>query len=298
MTGPSTLIVGCGYLGRVVGRRLIGRGGRVLGTTRSSEKAKALALDGIEPVIADVLDTQSLGALPEAERVLYCVGFDRRSGASMRSVSLDGLLNSLSRLDLKKTSLVYVSSTGVYGQDDGSWVDEDSETRPTHESGRVCLEAERLVSETFAQAGGAAVILRLAGLYGPGRIIGRAGLERGEPVVGDPTRYLNLIHVEDAATVALAALDRGEKGRAYLACDDLPLPRREYYELAARLLGGPPPRFVPAPEGSPEAKRQESNKRVSNRRMKDELAVVLDYPSAAVGLEAVLRSDDRTSPTG
>ncbi|MHC5539851.1 NAD-dependent epimerase/dehydratase family protein, partial [Singulisphaera rosea] len=179
MTGPTTLIVGCGYLGRVVGRRLIDRGDRVFGTTRTAEKAKGLALDGIEPVVAEVLDPNTLGGFPEAGRVLYCVGFDRRSGASMRSVYLDGLANALSVLDLKKTLFVYVSSTGVYGQDDGSWVDEDSETRPTHESGRVCLEAEQLVRARIIERGGAAVILRLSGLYGPGRIIGRAGLERG-----------------------------------------------------------------------------------------------------------------------
>ncbi|MEJ7638760.1 MAG: SDR family NAD(P)-dependent oxidoreductase, partial [Singulisphaera sp.] len=99
-----------------------------------------------------------------------------------------------------------------------------------------------------------------------------------------PSKYLNLIHLDDAARASVAAFDRGEGGRTYLACDDRPVERREYYDLVARCLGAPTPRFVlPAPEGL-EARREETNKRVSNRRLRSELGVQLAYPDITTGV--------------
>ena len=91
----TTLIIGCGYLGQRVGRLLAASGERFFGTVRSGARAAQIAALGIEPVVADVLNPQSLGALPAVERVFYCVGFDRSAGASMRTVYVEGLLNVL-----------------------------------------------------------------------------------------------------------------------------------------------------------------------------------------------------------
>jgi nucleoside-diphosphate-sugar epimerase len=288
----TTLILGCGYLGTRVGERLVRRGERVLGTVRSSARADSLEALGIGPIVADVLHPRSLDALPAVDRVFYCVGFDRGAGVSMRAVYVDGLRNVLARLAGRAGRLVYASSTGVYGRGLGEWVDEDSPTVPAHESGRVVLDAEKLLCVEGDEPGIPAVILRYSGLYGPGRILRRASLERGEPIVGDPDRPLNLVHVDDAAAAAVAALDRGRPGRVYLVSDDRPLPRRAYYTLAATLLGAPAPRFeAPAP-GSPEALREESSKRVSNRRMHEELGVPLAHPDITTGLPASLASGD------
>src|SRR5207248_2633215 len=112
----STLIVGCGYLGRRVGRLLAERGEPTMGTVRTPERASALVPLGIEPVLADVLDPASLERLPEARRVVYCVGFDRSKGVPMRTVYVDGLRNVLERLGNVPEVLVYTSSTGVYGR--------------------------------------------------------------------------------------------------------------------------------------------------------------------------------------
>lgn len=280
----TTLIVGCGYLGRRVGRKLSLRSERVLGTTRSEAKAADLAGRGVEPVVADVLDPSSLRRLPEADRALYCVGFDRSAGVPMRSLSMDGLRNVLEALAGRVSKLVYTSSTSVYGIDDGGWVDEDSPTEPKTESGLVGLDAERRAQDFCDRQGIECVVMRSSGLYGPGRLIRREALKRGEPIVGDPSKYLNLIHIDDAASAAVAALDRGVSGRVYLATDDRPIERREYYTLAASLIGGPGPRFVVRDPKSLE----EANKRVSNRRIKAELGLTLAYPDIRTGLPATI----------
>ncbi len=284
----TTLIVGCGYLGRRVGQRLHLRHERVMGTTRGETRAKEIAGWGVEPVHADVLDPDSLARLPRSERVFYCVGFDRAAGVAMRTVYVDGLANALEALAGRTKRVVYASATSVYGRNDGGWVDEETPTAPTTESGRVCLDAERLAARVCDGHGLELVIVRYSGLYGPGRILRRSALERGEPVVGDPSKFLNLIHVDDAAAAAVAALDRGAAGRTYLATDDRPLERREFYQSAATALGAPAPRFVAPEPGSPEARREESNKRVSNRRITSELGLALRFPNVLDGLVASL----------
>jgi nucleoside-diphosphate-sugar epimerase len=272
----TTLIVGCGYLGLRVASRLIERGEHVLGTTRRADRSAELRSLGIEPVILDVVDP-ARGELPSFDHLLYCVGFDRSSGASMRTVYVDGLLGILGRLEGRSLRFVYAGSTSVYGQDDGSIVTEDDPTEPRQTSGQVCLEAERI-----AIARGASV-LRLAGLYGPGRIIRRAALLAGEPIIGDPEKVVNLIHIDDATTAAVAALDLGQPSRVYNVADDRPVSRRELYALTAACLGAPVPSFRPL-EG--ESGREEANRRIGNPRMKDELGVLLQYPDVTTGIPA------------
>ncbi len=260
----STLIVGCGYLGQRVARQLRARGERVIGTVRSEARAGELSRDfpGIVPMIADVLDPRSIDRLPAADRALYCVGYDRASGASMRSVYVTGFRDALERLAGRVGRLVLASSTGVYGPspDAGEWVDEDTPTDPAHESGRVVLAAEEVLRDEAGKRGLAWIILRYAGLYGPGRVPRRASIERNEPIVGDPDRPLNLIHVEDAASAAVAALDRGRSGRIYCVSDDHPGPRGAFYRLAADLLGSPRPG---SSSPSPEAPRRFARCRAS-----------------------------------
>jgi nucleoside-diphosphate-sugar epimerase len=284
----TTLIVGCGYLGQRLGARLVRDGGRVFGTVRSPGRAGEIAGLGIEPVIADVLRPETIDRLPEAERVFYAVGFDRSAGAAMREVYVQGLQNVLDRLPSSVRRLVYASSTGVYGQAGGESVDEGSPTDPPHESGRVVLEAEGRVRTWADSRGASAVVLRFAGLYGPGRIVRRALLERGEPIPGDPEKFLNLVHNDDAAQAAAAALDADAPEPIYLVADDRPVTRREYYAVAARIIGAPGPRFEPPRPGSVESARDATSKRVDNRRMKAGLGVVLRYPDISTGLAAAL----------
>jgi nucleoside-diphosphate-sugar epimerase len=289
----STLIIGCGYLGQRLGTLLRQGGERVMGTVRSAARAAELAGLGIQPVVADVLRPDSLRDLPSSECIFYCVGFDRSSGAAMKAVYVDGLQNVLDNLSPAVRRLVYASSTGVYGQTGGEWVDEDSPTCPQHESGRVILEAEQRVGAWVAERDASVVALRFAGLYGPGRIVRRNLLERGAPMPGDPDKFLNLVHIDDAAQAAAAALDAVVIEPIYLIGDDRPVTRREYYSLAAKVLDAPEPRFEWPQSGSVESARDATNKRVRNRRMKLGLDLTLLYPDITTGLPAALRPSHR-----
>jgi len=279
------LVIGCGYLGRRVAARWRAAGLRVFAATRSRSHADEFQRSGLEPVPCDVLDPSSLCALPEAPDVAYCVGLDRTAGVDMRTVYVDGLANVLTALAGRRNAtadggrFVYVSSTGVYAQSDGREVDESAATEPVAESGRVVLEAERLLHQRRPDA----MILRFAGIYGPGRLIREKTVRAGEPLSGDPDQWLNLIHVEDGAAAVLAALERGRPGGVYNVCDDRPVRRRDFYTRMAEVLGAPPPRFAP-PAGGSDADRV--NRRTVNRRMREELAVVLRYPSYEEGLAA------------
>src|SRR5262245_55172324 len=175
---PTQFILGCGYLGRVVARLWLAEGRRVAALTRS--RADELRSLGIEPIIGDVTDHATL-RLPVADTVLFAVGLDRSAGKSMREVYVRGLANTLDALRAPRR-FVYVSSTSVYGQTDGGWVDETSPTEPADESGCIVLECERLLRERLPEA----IVLRFAGIYGPGRIIKRTALEKGEPLATDP----------------------------------------------------------------------------------------------------------------
>lgn len=289
MARTTSLIIGCGYLGLRVARILVDRGERVFGTTRSLGRGIELARWGVEAVVADVMVPESLARLPEVDRVLYCVGFDRSKGVPIRTVYVDGLRHALGHLIDRAGKVVYASSTGVYGQDDGSWVDEDSPTEPRSESGKACLEAEE-VFRSYEMIH--STILRFSGLYGPGRIMRREGLLQGQPIAGDPEKYLNLIHIGDAALASIAALDRGENGSLYLVTDDRPAPRREFYALAAQALNAPAPQFEPPEPGSAKAGREDSNKRVSNARMHADLGVKLTYPDIITGVPAAILAEN------
>ena len=282
------LIIGCGYLGERVARNWLDNGYETWVLTRSEERAARLAESGLNPLIGDVLDLGSLQKFPQVETILFAVGFDRASKRSKRTVYVEGLRNVLKENRGKFQRIVYISSTSVYGQDNGEFVDEFSAASPSEENGCICRDAEAVVSEPFRRADqdartGEAVVLRLAGIYGPGRLLAREQqLRRGGLLSGNPDAWLNLIHVEDAVQAVLAAEDRGRAGETYLVCDDQPIRRREYYAALASQLGIVPPGFEEVAADAPERRR--FNKRCVNRRMREELCVKLQSPTVIEGL--------------
>jgi nucleoside-diphosphate-sugar epimerase len=288
------LVVGCGVLGLRVARGLKARSVAVAATTRSPDRAAAFAAEGIAPVVCDILDPASLAGLPEVDAVFHAVASDRSSGVPMRTLYVDGLRNVLDRLAGRVGRFVLAGSTGVYGQSDGSWVDEDAPTEPATESGRVGLEAEAVLR----QSGVPATVLRFAGLYGPERLPRRAALERGEPVAGDPEHFLNLIHLDDAATAALAALlaTTPEPGPLYVVADGHPVSRRDFYGAMAEFLRLPPPAFAVGPAAGDRAGRDASHKRVRADRIGRELGVSWRYPDFRAGLAACLAADPPPEP--
>jgi nucleoside-diphosphate-sugar epimerase len=288
MTPCDCLIVGVGYLGREVALRWAGGSNRVVGTTRHQHRFGALEELGIRPVVWDVLDPGA-GQLPSAETVLYCVGFDRSLGVPIHNVYVDGLRATLEQLPPCRR-FIYVSSTGVYGDAAGGWVDESTLPAPTDVAGRACLEAERVLAHAARQRGMDTVVLRLAGLYGPGRFIGVEALREQRAIEADPDAHLNLIHVEDAATVVTAGRARAEQGGVYLVSDGHPVRRRAFYEYAASLLNSPPPKFAHA-----RSRRSRGDRRISNARMLTELHVKLAFADYRQGLADCL---GRHSTTG
>ena len=273
-TGPA-LVVGCGYLGRRVADawRAAGRPVYALTRTRGDEFRAA----GLLPVTGDVTDPASLAGLrdlPPLSTVLYAVGTDRRAGHTMREVYVEGLRNVLAAVP-EVERWVHVSSTGVYGQTDGSVVTEQSPTEPLEESGRVVLEAER----TLHAVKPTATILRFAGIYGPGRWLRKAALLAGEPYTADAEKWLNLVHVADGVRAVRCA--ETSPGGVFNIADDEPVRRRDFYTLSAQLLGAPEAKFEP-----PETPAREANRRVNNALARSVLHFAPQYPSYREGLAA------------
>lgn len=285
-TSMDKLIVGCGYLGRRVARAWMAEGDRVFALTRSAANAADLQAMGVIPIIGDICQPESLSDLPGVNTVLFAVGYDRGSGKSQREVYVDGLKAVLQIVGPGSARscqrFLYVSSSSVYGQSEGEWVDESSITEPVQPGGVCCLEAEQLVFSSFA-AHGSANVLRLSGIYGPDRLLSRvATLRAGEPIAGRGDAWLNLIHVDDGVRAIQACEKFGKPGQTYLVSDDAPMMRSEYYEKLADLTGSPTPTF--SPETASSRGSGGINKRCLNRRIREELKVVLAYPSISVGL--------------
>jgi len=259
-------------------------GHQVWATTRHRSRAAALGREGINGVIADWADRRTLCDLPNADRVLVAVSFDRHAGRSPYESLVRGFANLLAVLP-QETDVCYISTTGVYHQRDGSWVDERSPTRPGREVARVHLQAEELLWRLRPESPW--TILRLAGIYGPGRVPRVGDVIGGRPIAASPSSFLNLIHVEDAARAVMAAWARS-KHRLYLLGDDHPVVRGEFYREIARRCSASPPRFAEPTAKASGWNRSESNKRVWNRRMKRELIAKLEYPSFREGLASIL----------
>jgi nucleoside-diphosphate-sugar epimerase len=279
----TKLIVGCGYLGQRVAALWRDQRHQVFAGTRQAPPPPAYHELDLSPVPCDVLDPESLKNLPRADTVLYAVGFDRSSGATMRAVYVDGLAHVLERLPPPE-KFIYISSSSVYGQTDGDWVDEVSVTLPQEETGRIVLEAEKVLRQKRPDA----VILRFSGIYGPGRLLRRKTIEAGEPIVGDGSKWLNLIHVEDGARAILAAEEHAQPGRIYNVCDSHPVQRRDFYAEMARLLEAPEPRFILALEGTPTPPHEKGNRRIANKRLREELGVEFRFPDYRQGLRGSL----------
>jgi nucleoside-diphosphate-sugar epimerase len=274
------LIIGCGYLGRRVARSAAAAGHMVHAMTRSAAHADEFRSQGWEPVIADVLKPESLAELPQVDVVVHAVGLDRRSGASMQDVYVGGMANVVRFLS-KPGRFLYVSSSSVYGQTDGSWVDESSPTEPQEDSGRIVLETEQTLRSALPDA----IVLRFSGIYGPGRLLRRQTIESGEPIVGDAEKWLNLIHVEDGAAAVLRAFE-APLGSTFNICDDEPVKRRDFYRELARCLGKPEPTFLPPPPGQPTPPHEKGNRRIRNEAMRRSFGIELAYPNFRVGLAA------------
>jgi nucleoside-diphosphate-sugar epimerase len=275
-SGPA-LVVGCGYLGGRVAAAWRAQGRTVYALTRG--RGDELRAAGLTPIVGDVTDPASLAGvrdLPPLSTVLYAVGLDRGAGKSMREVYVEGVKNVAAALP-QVARWLHVSSTSVYGQTGGEVVTETSPTEPREESGKVVLDTERALHAARPDA----IILRFAGIYGPGRVLRRAALLKGEPYTPDPDKWLNLIHVADGVAAVLAAEFHGTDGRIYNISDETPVTRRDFYTETAKVLGAPPAAFEP-----PATPADEANRRLSTEMARTVLGFTPRYPSYREGLAA------------
>lgn len=283
----SKLIVGCGYLGFRVAQLWRSAGIEVLATTRSAERASSWSAWGLRPIVWDVTS----GKLPlaaEVDTVVYAIGYDRASGRSKHEVYAEGLRNTLAGLSPATRRVILVSSVGVYSQHNGEWIDESSACEPTREGGQAALAAEEcLFTSSFRER---AIVLRAAGIYGPGRIPRSADLLAGRGLAVEADSFLNLIHVDDLAQIVVAA-EQIQAPRTLLVSDGCPVLRREYYEYLAQLLGAPAVQFLPSAAGSRERERGGGNKRVCNARLREEIALELNYADFRTGLTSIVNAE-------
>ena len=283
----TILVFGYGYTASVIGQKLLSEGWRVIGTTRSSDKAAAMKADGIEAVLWP--DESITEALASATHILLS------AAPSEKGDPVLGTLSSEIRQRAAQYEWVgYLSTTAVYGDRDGGWVDETSPLFPATRRGQLRVEAEQAWRELGAESGLPVHVFRLAGIYGPGRgpfAKVRAGTARRIIKKG---QVFSRTHVEDIAQVLRASIATPNAGAIYNVCDNDPAPPQEVIAEAARMLSLPPPEAVDfdTAEMTPMARSfYAESKKVSNRRILEELGITLKYPDYRSGLDALLAAE-------
>jgi len=283
---PRLLCFGLGYSAMALVRTLPSDWS-VIGTSRSAEAAAKLADDGITPVVFDGSGPPDgwPDVLDNVTHVLSSVPPDSSGDPVLRHLGAD--LARAAGLDW----IGYLSTTGVYGDRDGAWVDEDTATAPTAPRGRRRDAAEQDWLKLWREHGRPVHIFRLAGIYGPGRSqldTVRRGTARR---IVKPGQVFGRIHVDDIVQVLRASIDRPRGGGIYNVCDDEPAPPQDVIAFAAELLGLPIPPEVPYEEAELSDMARSfygENKRVHNDRIKTELGVHLAYPDYRAGLRALM----------
>ncbi|RBI76886.1 SDR family NAD(P)-dependent oxidoreductase [Roseovarius sp. TE539] len=277
----TLLSFGHGYSARALARRLRPHSWSIHGTTRSPGKTAALRDEGVTPLIFPGNDIRA--ALEGATHLLISAGPDAKGDPVLRECR-----TAIAAVAPRLEWAGYLSTTGVYGDHQGGWVDEDTPLTPSTERGRLRVAAE---AEWQAIPGLPLHIFRLAGIYGPGRgpfeKVRRGSARR----IIKPGQVFSRIHVEDIAQVLAASIDSPDPGAVYNLCDDDPAPPQDVIGHAADLLGLPLPPEVDFDDAdmSPMARSfYAESKRVSNDRIKRDLGVALRYPSYRDGLAALL----------
>jgi nucleoside-diphosphate-sugar epimerase len=237
----SALVIGAGYLARFLAGQLPGEGPvvavrRSAPSTPGAPRVVPLACDVTTSDAARVLTPALRGFEGPAFFLLPPTGF----GSAAPAQALATLFSVLSAARVRR--VVVASSTGIYGEEAGATVGAATPPRPASPPARQLADIE----QAWRDSGLPCRIVRLAGLYGPGRIIGRDAILQGRALPGDPGGWLNLVRAEDAAAALVAAALTTDESETYLISDGAPVQRREYYSCLAQLLGRPPPQFDPA----------------------------------------------------
>lgn len=275
------LIIGCGYVGKALGEALIRLGHKVHGIRRNKDSRTELENAGIQPLFADITQREQLNGLLQSFDWIINTTSSSRGGAEIhREVFVNGTRNLIDWMTTRPPQkFIFTSSTGVYGQVDGSLVNEDSPAEPTGGTGRNLLEAEKMVCEANG------IVLRVSGIYGPQRGFLYRQYLKGEAVLNEKDeRWLNMLHREDVVGAILKVLELAPPGEIFNATDNEPVTEFKFFEWLAEKLGRPMP---PTGEKPPRGKRNRTNKRVENKRLKA-LGWQLHYPTFREGYSALI----------
>ncbi|AGB36531.1 SDR family oxidoreductase [Natronococcus occultus] len=286
-------ILGCGYVGRELGRQLLERGHEAIGVRRSEDGIERLEDDGIDAVRADLTDPSELEAVPDVDAIVFAASSGGRDAEAAREIYVEGLETAIAAFGEREDApdrVIYTSSTGVYGDHDGDWVDESTRIEPTTAKTEVLAEAERVARELPAEYGFDGTVARYAGLYGPDRYRLDRYLE-GPVTAG----YLNMIHRDDAAGAVRYLLeDDLARGEIVQVVDDEPVEKWAFADWLADEAGVErPPKRTKAErleddELSETARRRIlTSKRCSNAKLR-ELGYELAYPTFREGYREVL----------
>ena len=284
---PRILIAGCGYVGQATADLFHAAGWDVEGWTASEESAATLSSKPYPVCQVDISKSDQVEEHAGTfEAVVHCASSRGGGVESYRQIYLNAARNLVHRF--AATRLLFTGSTSVYAQKDGSWVTEQSEAAPDRETGRVLLATENLV----LAAGG--MVMRLAGIYGPGRCALLTKLLEGTAIIdAENDRFVNQAHRDDIASAIFLLLTRQTPPQIYNVVDDKPMLQSECYRWLAKRLGRPVP---PIGKSTRPRKRGDSNKRVSNARLRS-LGWTPRYPTFADGMEtSVLSSFESLVP--
>lgn len=285
----GVFIVGCGDVGSRVARLWRQRGLPVRALARSQGSGERLRGHGIEPVNGDLDSPESLADYALAGHALYYLAPPAEGGDD--DPRMAAFVAALARQPLPAV-VVYLSTSGVYGDKQGAWVDEESPPDPQTARARRRLAAENTLRAWGRRCGVAVVVLRVGGIYGPGRLP-LERLQQGLPVLREAEcGYTNRIHADDLATIGVAAAERGRADRIYNVSDGRNGTMTEYFKAVAARLGLPPPPEITFAEAQQQLSPAmlsylTESRRLCNRRMLDELGVTLRYPDLARGLATI-----------
>jgi nucleoside-diphosphate-sugar epimerase len=285
------LIVGCGYVGMPLGAELARQGHDVFGLRRSPQAEGGLTAAGIKPLAADITRPDNLQKLPVLwDWVINTVASSKGGVEDYRQVYLaatHSLIEWLAASPPKK--FVYTSSTSVYGQTDGSLVKESSPTEPASETSKVLVETEKFLLQAAQEKKFPAIILRVAGIYGPDRLHYLQQYVKNEArIAGKGDRLINMIHRDDLVKIIIALLKNARPGEVYNAVDDEPVAQIHFFRWLSETLGKWMPPSVPETADAGR-KRGVANKKVSNRKLKMELGFQFKYPTFRQGYTAEIR---------
>ncbi|QDU33308.1 hypothetical protein KS4_13540 [Poriferisphaera corsica] len=250
----DALILGCGYLGRILAKKIIENPlyENVYGLVRKQTSGKQISQLGVRAIIGDILQPMTLypinrlwgKASENPDRrvdIFYMIPPGRENAEEALHEGITNVCNVMSQFKSHIQQSILVSSTAVYGQSDGELIDADTEAKPNNQRAQWLLDAE----QTWLASGNNFSVVRLAGIYGPRRIIGMSAIQAGSPLIGDRDAYLNLIHVEDAADLLIQIMKQDRlANRIELGCDGHPIQRKQYYATLARLIAAPEPEAI------------------------------------------------------